>query len=161
MLGELKVIFPITARHFCIKKLHECFSVDFANWPLLLIFYHNFIDVYGLPRLEGEMVVLRVLFLYFLHQGAFVMMYCFLHFALHFVEVAHVAKCRAHAGPLIEIVALNSFWVVIKRLVYLAKMLADITLHFQRLHMRRWLLNDEVTQIIACLTITQLILNLG
>lgn len=132
MLDKLKVVAPVTTCVLGVEQLHESFSVDFA---------------YRLPFLHLLRTIAQSLLLYFLREGWLVVVYGFVHLALHFVEVANVRKCWTHARPalyLLGITAFDSLWVVEECLVNLAEVLANVTFHLQGLHVLRCLLNDSV-----------------
>jgi hypothetical protein len=52
MLSQLKVVFPVAARHLGVEKLHECFGVNFANRTRVLVSQCYLIDVHNLAWLE-------------------------------------------------------------------------------------------------------------
>ena len=84
------------------------------------------------------------------------MLYGLFHLALMLVEVAHFAVSPTHI-----VIVFNSLGIVEKRLVYLAKVLADITFHFKGFYFTIILGYQCITELVAPLGVAQFVLNLS
>ena len=78
------------------------------------------------------------------------------HFALVLIQVSDFAMSSTYV-----IVLLNSFGIVKKGLVYLAKMFTDVTLHFKSFNFCVVLSNQSITQLITPLAVAEFVLDLG